>query len=73
MHIDYTTVQQAVDEFNQIAFKKHGGYAFSAGYLGSMLVGLMADPTPYNMEMTLRHIRKDTKEMQKSIEQSIPA
>ena len=57
---EYNTIKQAIDEFHEASFVKHGSYAFSAGFLGSLLADMMVEPAPYHAEVMLNNIRRET-------------
>lgn len=65
--IEYGVIQTAIDKFQEVAYKKYGSHSYAAGYLSSAMVELMADPTEYQVETTLRYIDRVTRELMESM------
>ena len=58
------SVQEVVSEFNEVSYGKWGSYAYSAGYLESVLVRSMLGMSKKNREAILSDIKRQTKTLQ---------
>lgn len=58
------SIREVVSEFNEASYGKYSSYAYSAGYLESVLVRSMLGMSKKNREAILSDIKRQTKTLQ---------
>ena len=60
--------RRALKEFNDAAYANYGSFAYSAGYLESLLVQALNSMSKKDRESVLKDLAKQTEKLQKEVD-----